>query len=53
MASMSMADAGQATNTVTFPFVFPVPGSYRIFVQVKVDGSVETAVFDVDVHESS
>ena len=48
-ASMSMADAGQPTNTVTFPFVFPVSGPYRIFVQVKVDGSVETAVFDVDV----
>ena len=37
------------TDVVSFPFVFPAPGAYRIFVQVKIDGAVETAVFDVDV----
>ena len=50
-ARMALADAGQPGNVVAFPFVFPRPGPYRIFVQVKVDGTVETAVFDVDVHE--
>ena len=37
------------TNVVAFPFVFPAPGPYRIFVQIKVSGEVETAVFDLDV----
>ena len=39
------------TDVVSFPFVFPAPGAYRIFVQVKIDGAVETAVFDVEVPE--
>ncbi len=38
-----------ARNAVRFPFVFPRAGAYRIFVQVKVDGTVETAAFDVEV----
>ncbi len=38
-------------NRVSFPFVFPEPGAYRVFVQVKVGGGVETAAFDVDVRD--
>ena len=40
------------TNTVTFPFVFPEPGRYRIVVQVKIGPTVETAAFDVDVGDA-
>ena len=34
---------------VRFPYVFPHPGAYRLFVQVKLGGRVETAAWDVDV----
>jgi hypothetical protein len=53
MAMVGMASMpGMATgtpNVVSFPFAFPAAGAYRVFVQVKVGGVVETAAFDVEV----
>lgn len=37
------------TNEITFPYGFPQPGDYRLFLQVKRAGQVQTAVFDARV----
>jgi hypothetical protein len=34
---------------LAFPYGFPRPGDYRIFVQIKLAGRIETAVFDANV----
>jgi hypothetical protein len=34
-------------SRVRFPYVFPHAGDYRLFVQIKIDGRVETAAFDL------
>jgi len=34
---------------VSFPYGFPKPGDYRLFIQVKRAGQVETGVFDAHV----
>jgi hypothetical protein len=56
MASLALVaedpHAGHAAvvpPTIGFPYGFPEPGSYRIFVQVRKSGKVETGVFDVNV----
>lgn len=38
-----------SATTVSFPFAFPSDGAYRVFVQVKRGGVIETAAFDVTV----
>lgn len=41
-----------APSVVTFPYEFPEPGRYRIWVQVKSGGKVLTGMFDAEVGEA-
>ncbi len=49
MAGMPGMDKPVAP-TVEFPYGFPAPGRYRVFIQMKHASTVETGVFDADVH---
>ena len=41
--------AHHAPSVVSFPYEFPQPGRYRVWVQVKSGGKVRTGVFDTEV----
>ena len=45
----AMAHPGPIAPSVDFPYGFPTSGRYRIFIQMKHSGTVETGVFDVQV----
>jgi hypothetical protein len=47
--AMHAMHAHRAVSRVAFPYGFPRAGAYRVFVQVKLRGRVETGVFDVTV----
>lgn len=47
--SAHAAHAHHAPSVVSFPYEFPRPGRYRVWVQVKSGGKVRTGVFDTEV----
>jgi hypothetical protein len=46
---MSATPSEPISSTVEFPYGFPSPGRYRIFIQMKHANTVETGVFDAEV----
>jgi hypothetical protein len=40
---------GPPPEAITVPYAFPEAGSYRMWVQVRVGGELQTAAFDVEV----
>ena len=47
--SAHMGQGRHAPSVVSFPYEFPQPGRYRVWVQVKSGGKVRTGVFDAEV----
>jgi hypothetical protein len=42
-------NGNESSESVSFPYAFPKPGRYRLWVQVKVNRQIQTGVFDVEV----
>ncbi|MFZ3214602.1 MAG: hypothetical protein WA192_00915 [Candidatus Acidiferrales bacterium] len=49
MAGMNVPTAAPSAD-VSFPYGFPKAGEYRLFVQMKRGGTIETGVFDTAVN---
>ncbi|HZP34514.1 MAG TPA: hypothetical protein VFB23_14245 [Candidatus Acidoferrales bacterium] len=47
---MSEMSAGKIDPEIAIPYGFPKRGNYRVFVQVKRAGEIQTAFFDADVN---
>jgi hypothetical protein len=48
--AMNHGSSQRIASEVSFPYGFPEPGNYRLFVQIKRGGQVQTGVFDAAVN---
>lgn len=49
--SNDSAGLRSGSSELAFPYAFPEPGRYRLWVQVRVDGRIRTGTFDLEVIE--
>ncbi len=49
MPQMATAKDGSMEHQVSFPYTFPQPGKYRIWIQVKRNGVILNSAFDAEV----
>jgi hypothetical protein len=49
MQDMVSMHQQQISSEVAFPYGFPQPGDYRLFVQVKRKNQIQTGIFDAHV----
>jgi hypothetical protein len=50
MMPLRIRDSAPLSGAVSFPYEFPKPGRYRLWVQLKPGNHVRTGTFDVIVH---
>jgi hypothetical protein len=47
--TMSPSAAGGEPSIISLPYEFPTSGDYRVWVQIKTDGKIMTAIFDTTI----
>lgn len=50
MTNMPQMASAKVAPDISLPYGFPQPGLYRIFIQIKRSGRIDTAFFDVPVN---